>query len=67
MQAQPCQFSVESFPVLFRGEITIIDSPVRDSPCDTMNNLSDGNFSFGGSEFTVKVLTYDDVGRELTP
>src|SRR5690606_38053087 len=45
MQAEPGQLVVEALAVLARGEIILLDAPVRDGARDAMDELLEGGFA----------------------
>ena len=66
VEAEPSQFFIENFTVRL-AEITVLDTPIRDSAADAMDELADGGFALGGVLFTVKIFGDDNFRGEHRP
>ena len=67
VQRQVGQLGTEVFGIVERGEIAVVDAPLRDRVHDPMNDLRDAAFPLRRSHASMKILAGDDVGGRLRP
>ena len=67
MQAQPSQFTVESFAVLLAGEVAVFNAPVGHGASDAVNHLLHAGFAFLGVGFPIKIFAHHHVGGQGAP
>jgi hypothetical protein len=67
VQRQVGQFGTEVFGIVERGEIAVVDAPLRDRVHDPMDDLRDAAFPLRRSHASMKILAGDDVGGRLRP
>src|SRR5438105_1552801 len=67
MQAEPCQVAIEPLAVLRAGEIAVLQTPIGNRPGYAVHKLADTIFALGCADFTIEILTADNVRRELAP
>src|SRR5262249_765119 len=67
IEAQGRQLVVEPLGVLFRGEVSVVATPVGNGPGHAVDQLADAGLPLGCVELAVEVLARDDICCQSAP
>ena len=67
MQHKVRQFVTEILAILFAGEVSIVDAPVRNRIDDAVHQVSHAAFAFRRARLAMEILAGDNIRGGLRP